>query len=84
MDKKKFAFFYDNVVKWDDSAGEEAFDSAKKQFLGKMHGYLKALFLSVPEAISLPVPWHEHSPHAVALFYSTLRTNQLCFALFRK
>lgn len=30
---------YDNVMKWDDSAGEEAFSIAKKRFWAQMHGY---------------------------------------------
>lgn len=45
---KKFVHLYDNVVKWDDSAGEEAFHNAKKRFLAKMHG--------IPCDMSLPNP----------------------------
>lgn len=36
---KKYVNMYDNVMKWDDSAGEEAFSIAKKRFWAQMHGY---------------------------------------------
>lgn len=48
VNMKKFVHLYDNVVKWNDSAGEEAFHNAKKRFLAKMHG--------LPCDISLPNP----------------------------
>jgi hypothetical protein len=45
---KKFLHVHDNVVKWNDSAGEEAFHNAKKRFFAKMH--------DLPCDISLPNP----------------------------
>lgn len=45
---KKFAFLFDNVVKWDSSAGEEAFQNAKNRFWSQLHG--------IPCDISLPDP----------------------------
>lgn len=48
LDMKRFVHLYDNVVKWNDSAGEEAFHDAKKRFLAKIRG--------LPCDISLPNP----------------------------
>ncbi|KAI4300833.1 hypothetical protein L6164_034165 [Bauhinia variegata] len=41
-------YLYDNVVKWDDSAGREAFDNAKKRYWAEING--------LPCNISLPDP----------------------------
>lgn len=38
LDAKKFMHYHDNVVKWNDSAGEEAFNNAKSCFYARMHG----------------------------------------------
>ncbi|XP_031126136.1 uncharacterized protein LOC116028542 [Ipomoea triloba] len=48
LEMKKFAFLFDNVVKWDSSAGEEAFQNAKNRFWSQLHG--------IPCDISLPDP----------------------------
>lgn len=48
MDAKKFMYCHGNVLNWDDSAGEEAFQSAKKRFWADING--------LPCDISLPDP----------------------------
>ncbi|CAK9322706.1 unnamed protein product [Citrullus colocynthis] len=48
LDTKKCMYLYDNVVKWNDSAGEEAFHNAKRRFWAKING--------LPCNISLPDP----------------------------
>lgn len=37
LEKKKYSWLYDNVMNWDDSAGREAFDNAKKRFWASMN-----------------------------------------------
>ncbi|KAM7530038.1 hypothetical protein LguiB_033448 [Lonicera macranthoides] len=48
MEMKRYFHLYDNVVHWNDSAGEEAFQNAKNRFYAKIH--------SLPCDISLPDP----------------------------
>uniref|UniRef100_A0A9I9CX69 Uncharacterized protein n=1 Tax=Cucumis melo TaxID=3656 RepID=A0A9I9CX69_CUCME len=48
LDTKKCMYLYDNVVKWNDSAGEEAFHNAKSRFWAEING--------LPCDISLPDP----------------------------
>ncbi|XP_057789202.1 uncharacterized protein LOC131006076 [Salvia miltiorrhiza] len=48
LQMKKFTHLYENVVKWDDSAGEEAFSNAKKRFWAEINGF--------PCHVSLPDP----------------------------
>ncbi|XP_057438022.1 uncharacterized protein LOC130730130 [Lotus japonicus] len=45
---KKYMDLHSNVLHWDDSAGKEAFDNAKKRFWAKING--------LPCGISLPDP----------------------------
>nr|DAD42542.1 TPA_asm: hypothetical protein HUJ06_000772 [Nelumbo nucifera] len=48
LEAKKVMSFYENVVQWNDSAGEEAFNNAKNRFWAKING--------LPCDISLPDP----------------------------
>lgn len=48
VDAKKFMYSHTNVLNWNDSAGEEAFQNAKKRFWELMNG--------LPCKISLPDP----------------------------
>ncbi|XAR68465.1 hypothetical protein NMG60_11003584 [Bertholletia excelsa] len=48
VETKKFIHLYDNVLKWNDSAGEEAFHNAKNRFWAELNG--------LPCDISLPDP----------------------------
>ncbi|KAL7097822.1 hypothetical protein ACP275_10G167100 [Erythranthe tilingii] len=48
LQMKKFVHLYENVLKWDDSAVEEAFSNAKKRFWAEING--------LPCDISLPDP----------------------------
>ncbi|XP_015898039.3 uncharacterized protein LOC107431594 [Ziziphus jujuba] len=48
LETKKYLYLYDNVIKWDDSAGEEAFINAKNRFWAEINGF--------PCNISLPDP----------------------------
>lgn len=38
LETKKFIHLYDNVIKWNDSAGKEAFQTAKNNFYANIHG----------------------------------------------
>ncbi|GMJ11849.1 hypothetical protein HRI_004854100 [Hibiscus trionum] len=48
LETKRFMYLYDNVVQWNDSAGEEAFHNAKNRFWAEING--------LPCDISLPDP----------------------------
>ncbi|KAF5473238.1 hypothetical protein F2P56_009863 [Juglans regia] len=48
LETKKCMYLYDNVVQWNDSAGEEAFHNAKNRFWAEING--------LPCDISLPDP----------------------------
>ncbi|KAJ6912649.1 transducin family protein [Populus alba x Populus x berolinensis] len=48
LETKKLMYLYENVVKWNDSAGEEAFHNAKNRFWAEING--------LPCNISLPDP----------------------------
>ncbi|KAI4348650.1 hypothetical protein L6164_009349 [Bauhinia variegata] len=48
LEAKRYMYLFDNVVKWDDSAGREAFDNAKQRFWAEINGF--------PCNISLPDP----------------------------
>ncbi|KAL0404866.1 UNVERIFIED_CONTAM: hypothetical protein Sradi_2127400 [Sesamum radiatum] len=48
LQMKRFMHLYENVIKWNDSAGEEALSNAKKRFWAKING--------LPCDISLPDP----------------------------
>lgn len=38
LEAKKFTYLYDNIIKWDDSAGQEAFQIAKDRFYAQFYG----------------------------------------------
>ncbi|KAK4743340.1 hypothetical protein SAY87_001341 [Trapa incisa] len=48
LEAKRYMHMYDNVVRWNDSAGEEAFYNAKKRFYAEING--------LPCDISIPDP----------------------------
>ncbi|XP_011027328.1 PREDICTED: uncharacterized protein LOC105127652 [Populus euphratica] len=48
LETKKLMYLYENIVKWNDSAGEEAFHNAKNRFWAEING--------LPCNISLPDP----------------------------
>ena len=48
LESKRFIYIYDNVLQWNDSAGEEAFHNAKNRFWAQING--------LPCDISLPDP----------------------------
>ncbi|KAJ4845282.1 hypothetical protein Tsubulata_015090 [Turnera subulata] len=48
LETKRFMYLYENVVQWNDSAGEEAFHNAKNRYWAEMNG--------LPCNISLPDP----------------------------
>ncbi|XP_062004415.1 uncharacterized protein LOC133721740 [Rosa rugosa] len=48
LDTKRCMYLYENIVQWNDSAGEEAFQNAKNRFWAKING--------LPCNISLPDP----------------------------
>lgn len=48
LETKRYIYLYDSILKWNDSAGEEAFNNAKNRYRAKIHG--------LPCDISLPDP----------------------------
>ncbi|CAI9099783.1 OLC1v1036657C2 [Oldenlandia corymbosa var. corymbosa] len=57
VDMKKYVYLYENVVNWDDSAGKEAFQNAKKRFLANMHGHPCDISLPDPDLFIDEVDW---------------------------
>ncbi|XP_028766640.1 uncharacterized protein LOC114724457 isoform X2 [Neltuma alba] len=58
VETKKYIYLHDNVVKWDDSAGKEAFDNAKKKFWAEINGLPCDLSLPDPEMHIDNVDWN--------------------------
>lgn len=48
LETKRYIYLHDNILKWDDSAGKEAFDNAKQKFWAEING--------LPCEVSLPDP----------------------------
>ncbi|CAH9127596.1 unnamed protein product [Cuscuta epithymum] len=57
LEMKKFAFLFDNVVKWDCSAGEVAFKNAKKRFWSESHGTQCDIPLPDPDLYIDEIDW---------------------------
>lgn len=57
LDKKKFVHLYENIIKWNDSAGEEAFHNAKQCFFAQMHGWPCNISLPSPDLYIDEVDW---------------------------
>ncbi|GAV69403.1 PPR domain-containing protein/PPR_1 domain-containing protein/PPR_2 domain-containing protein/PPR_3 domain-containing protein, partial [Cephalotus follicularis] len=58
VDAKNYMYCYGNVVNWDDSAGEEAFQNAKKRFWAKINGRLFDISLPDPDLYIDEINWN--------------------------
>ncbi|XP_073128393.1 uncharacterized protein [Henckelia pumila] len=54
---KKFTHLYDNVINWNDSAGEEAFSNAKKRFWAQKNGLPCDIPLPDPDVYIDQIDW---------------------------
>ncbi|KAK3039632.1 hypothetical protein RJ639_027223 [Escallonia herrerae] len=54
---KRFMHLYENVAKWNDSAGEEAFHNAKKRFYAKINGLSCDITLPDPDMYIDEIDW---------------------------
>ncbi|XP_010452293.1 PREDICTED: uncharacterized protein LOC104734420 [Camelina sativa] len=57
VEAKRFMHLYDRVVQWDDSAGEDAFNSAKSRFYAEINGFTCDLSLPDPDVYIDDVDW---------------------------
>ncbi|KAG8367860.1 hypothetical protein BUALT_Bualt16G0116500 [Buddleja alternifolia] len=57
LQMKKFMHLYDNVIKWNDSAGEEAFSNAKKRFWAEINGLSCDIPLPDPDLYIDEINW---------------------------
>lgn len=58
---KKFVHLYEDVIKWDDSAGEEAFSNAKKRFWAEVNGFNCDISLPNPDLYIDKIDWDSES-----------------------
>ncbi|KAL2559678.1 uncharacterized protein Fot_04417 [Forsythia ovata] len=58
LNMKKFIHLYNNVIEWNDSAGEEAFHDAKKRFWAKTQGLPCDVSLPDPDLYIDEINWH--------------------------
>lgn len=59
LDSKKYIQLYENVMRWNDSAVEEAFEDAKNRFLAKIKGVPCDVPLPDPDANIDEVDWSD-------------------------
>ncbi|TYI99358.1 hypothetical protein E1A91_A13G012300v1 [Gossypium mustelinum] len=57
LETKRFMYLYDNVVQWNDSAGEEAFHNAKNRFWAKINGLPCDIRLPDPDSYIDKIDW---------------------------
>lgn len=57
LQMKKFTHLYENVIKWDDSAGGEAFSNAKKRFWAEINGFHCDIPLPDPNLYIDQIDW---------------------------
>ncbi|XP_022744999.1 uncharacterized protein LOC111295667 [Durio zibethinus] len=57
LETKRFMFLYDNVVHWNDSAGEEAFHNAKNRFWAEINGLPCDIRLPNPDIYIDKIDW---------------------------
>ncbi|KZV38323.1 hypothetical protein F511_25810 [Dorcoceras hygrometricum] len=57
LQMKKFVHLYDNVINWNDSAGEEAFFNAKKRFWARKNGLPCDIPLPDPDSCIDRIDW---------------------------
>ncbi|KAE8679332.1 U4/U6 small nuclear ribonucleoprotein PRP4-like protein-like [Hibiscus syriacus] len=57
IETKRFMYLYDNVVQWNDSAGEEAFRNAKNRFWAEINGLPCDIILPDPDSYTDKIDW---------------------------
>nr|XP_027186949.1 uncharacterized protein LOC113783901 isoform X1 [Cicer arietinum] len=57
VETKKYMYLYDNVVNWNDSASEEAFDNAKSRFWSEINGLPCDIPLPDPDIYIDDIDW---------------------------
>ncbi|KAJ7976705.1 Bifunctional endo-1,4-beta-xylanase [Quillaja saponaria] len=57
LETKKFMYLYENVVKWDDSAGREAFENAKSRYWADINGRRSNIPLPDPNMYTDDIDW---------------------------
>ncbi|XVF56225.1 hypothetical protein PTKIN_Ptkin06aG0101400 [Pterospermum kingtungense] len=57
LEAKRFMYLYDNVVQWNDSAGEEAFYNAKNRFWAEINGLPCEIKLPDPDSYIDKIDW---------------------------
>nr|GEZ02504.1 hypothetical protein [Tanacetum cinerariifolium] len=58
LEAKKYAHLYHNISNWDDSAGEEAFKTAKDAFYAKLHGIPYEVKPHDPDFYNNKIDWN--------------------------
>lgn len=67
LETKKCMYLYDNIVKWNDSAGEEAFHNAKSRFWAKINGLPCNISLPDPDIYIDEIDWNSNVDHDLLL-----------------
>lgn len=76
LDSKKYIQLYENVMRWNDSAVEEAFEDAKNLFLAKIKGVPCDVPLPDPDANIDEIDWSD-SGNAAELVFDEEETSQV-------
>lgn len=58
LEAKKYAYLYNNVLNWDDSAAEEAFKIAKEAFYANLHGIPYDVKSHDPDCYNNKIDWN--------------------------
>ncbi|KAJ9184921.1 hypothetical protein P3X46_004606 [Hevea brasiliensis] len=60
LETKKSMYLYENIVQWNDSAGEEAFHNAKNRFWAKINGLHCDISLPDPDIYIDEIDWNSN------------------------
>ncbi|XVE99879.1 hypothetical protein REPUB_Repub03eG0239700 [Reevesia pubescens] len=60
VDAKKFMYYNDNVLTWDDSAGEEAFQNAKRRYWAEISGFSCDISAPNPNSFIDEINWNPY------------------------
>ncbi|KAI7726258.1 hypothetical protein M8C21_008602 [Ambrosia artemisiifolia] len=63
LEAKKFTYLYDNIMKWNDCAGEEAFHTAKDRFYAEFHGIPCDEQFHNPDLYNDKIDWNAEPDH---------------------
>ncbi|CAH1445800.1 unnamed protein product [Lactuca virosa] len=67
LEAKAYAHLYENIMKWNDSAGEEAFQTAKHNFHAQIHGLPCDIKPHNPDLYIDQIDWNEKTNHDLVL-----------------